>query len=251
MMKNTIAIGTNRTGISSSPIQGKEVVEGAEEQPVPQSSFPEQLAGVRRDYTADSGSIGSLPPPMSVRGMAKAAAKTLKGEKAPVLISMLGARLAFERAGVRLYEAMLAKIDVAGTWSGGPTREELEQHHRQELAHFVIVKEALESLGADPTVVTPNADVVLVASQGPLKVVSDVRTNGPQGVYALLVAELVDREGWSMLARLAQEVGETDLATRFRGALAEEETHLQRARNWVTDEILAEATMDLQQLSAE
>lgn len=251
MMKNTIATGPNRTGISFAPIQGKEAVEGAETQPVPRSSFPEHLASVRRDYTADSTSIGSMPPPITVRGVAKAAAKMLKGEKAPVLLSMMGARLAFERAGVRLYEAMLAKLDVAGTWTGGPTRDEIERHCHQELAHFVMLKEALESLGADPTVVTPNADLVQVATQGPLKVVSDVRTNGPQGTYGILVAELADREGWRMLFRMAQDLGEAELAKRFKTALAEEETHLQHARAWVVDEALAEANLDSQQMSAE
>lgn len=251
MIKNTISTGANRTGINMSPVQSKEVIDGAEAQPTPKPVFPEQMASVRRDYTADSTSIGSLPPPSTVRGAAKTAIKVLKGEKAPVLIDMLGARLAFERTGVRLYEALLAKVDVAGTWTGGPTREELERHHHQELAHFVMVKQAIESLGGDPTVVTPSADVVMVASQGPLKVISDVRSNGPQGVHALLVAELVDRDGWEMLVRLAQELGEEDMARRFRTALAEEEIHLRHVRSWVTDEMLAEANLDIQQLSAE
>jgi hypothetical protein len=48
-----------------------------------------------------------VPPPTSMKGMAKSALQALKGEKATVLIDKLAERLAFERTGTRLYETLI------------------------------------------------------------------------------------------------------------------------------------------------
>ena len=62
-----------------------------------------------------------MPVPGNLKGAAKAAVKALKGEKAAVFLDKLGERLAFERTGVRLYEAVLAKVPAARS-SKGPSR---------------------------------------------------------------------------------------------------------------------------------
>jgi hypothetical protein len=56
----------------------------------------------------------------------RAAAKAMKGEKPTLLLDKLGERLAFERSGTRLYEALVSKHDAFGSFSGGPSREDLE-----------------------------------------------------------------------------------------------------------------------------
>ena len=63
-----------------------------------------------------------MPPPTSLKGVAKTAVDMLKGSKPTVFIDKLGERAAFERTGTRLYQGALAKFDVLGSWDGGPTR---------------------------------------------------------------------------------------------------------------------------------
>jgi hypothetical protein len=47
-----------------------------------------------------------------VKGVAKTGMQKLTGKKPEVLIDKLGARLAFERTGTRLYDALLGKCLV-------------------------------------------------------------------------------------------------------------------------------------------
>ena len=48
------------------------------------------------------------------------------------------------------------------------------------------------------------------------------------------MAELVDNDGWSLLARLADGMGHDQLAETFREALADELMHLEDVRRWVS-----------------
>jgi rubrerythrin len=89
--------------------------------------------------------------------------------------------------------------------------------------------------------VTPSADVIGVASSGPLKVVSDPRVTLNEALKAALTAELVDNDSWLMLADVAERLGQDDIAADFRRALAEEEDHLARVRTWLNSAIEGEA----------
>ena len=51
---------------------------------------------------------------MCIRDRLKTALNKLTGVSPEMLIDKLGERLAFERTGVRLYEALLAKASVVG-----------------------------------------------------------------------------------------------------------------------------------------
>jgi hypothetical protein len=89
------------------------------------------------------------------------------------------------------------------------------------------------SLGGDPTAMTPCADVTAVASSGLMQVLNDPRTTLAQCLNAILTAELTDNAGWELLSSLADTGGETDLAGRFLGALAQEQQHLLVIKNWL------------------
>jgi len=123
---------------------------------------------------------------------------------------------------------------------GGPTREEIEEIREDELQHFLLLKEAMESLGGDPTAMTPCADVAAVASSGILKVLADARTTLTQCLDAILIAELADNDAWLALADLADGLGMNELGKRFREALAEEEEHLARVRGWINGALLGQ-----------
>lgn len=233
------AHGINRTGIGMSPVDGADMVRDAKEAPIaPDRHLLEEL---RQRYIRAAEPIGTMPPPSTVKGAVKTAVDLMKGTRPTVLLDKLGERLAFERSGARLYEALLLKLDALGTFAGGPQRADLLAIHDDELAHFALLRDAMETLGADPTAVTPSADLAGVETLGVVQVLADPRTTLPQGLHAVLLAELADRDGWELLVRLARDLKQDRLADRFVLALSAEERHLLLVRRWLTAQVEAEA----------
>ncbi|HYG70632.1 MAG TPA: ferritin-like domain-containing protein, partial [Anaeromyxobacteraceae bacterium] len=214
-------VGLNRTGSQLAPQRAKEMLEGAAQtRPV---GSPGEFARFRAELAAQAPPVGTVPPPGTVKGMAKTAMKALQGEKASVFVDKLAARLAFERTGVRLYDALLAKIPAGKTSEGTLTVEAVRQIRDEELAHFHLCREAIESLGADPTAMTPCADLSGVEGTGLVQVLTDPRFTITQCVDALLIAELADNDSWKILIAMAEALGQDDLARRFTDALATED----------------------------
>lgn len=229
----TTEMGMNRTGAQASPIDSKKVAEVALEVPPSSPGSEEDAAEVRRDYGAEAPPIGTVPPPASVKGVVTTAVELLQGKWPAALIDQLGKRLAFERTGSRLYEALIAKHDAKGTFPGGPSREDLTAIHDEEIRHFELLRRAIVGSGADPTAMTPAADVSGVASWGLLQVVTDPRTTLTQSLEAILVAELTDNDGWRRLIAMARAFGQDDMASDFSFAEAAEERHLELCRRWL------------------
>ncbi len=236
--------GTNRTGLQASPMDAKDLEQIAGKGPSPDCEGLE-LNTLRGRYAKEMNTIGSVPPPGSMKGMATTGMEMLKGHKPTVFIDKLGERLAFERTGVRMYEALLIKHDALGSWDGGPTRQDLVELHNDELEHFNLVKETMKRLGADPTSMTPSADMTAVEAMGPAKVITDLRTTMPQALHAILVLEDTDVEGWKLLIELADSIGQNSLAERFREAEQVEERHQQKVRQWLSSAVLADAQNEL------
>lgn len=229
-------LGKNRTGVQSAPARTKEMADNTGA--VPADPRGALAIGLERAERSDQAPpIGTMPMPGSLKGLAKTAMKAVQGEHASVFLDKLGERLAFERTGVRLYDAVLAKIPAAKTGEGTLTAEAVRAIRNEELAHFHLCKEAIEKLGGDPTAVTPSADVAAVASTGLMQVVTDPRVTLTQALAALLTAELTDNDGWKVLISMAEALGQQDLALRFAEALAAEDRHLLSVRTWVTERL--------------
>jgi tRNA isopentenyl-2-thiomethyl-A-37 hydroxylase MiaE len=250
-MKNTVEVGMNRTGVDMSPIDGKAMVEGAKQTVPSGTGDGTAIHAVRESYAKDAEPVGTVPIPGSATGVAQTVKTAIKGDKPTVLLDKLGERLAFERMGTRLYESLISKLESGGSWQGGPTRQDLARIHDDELRHFQQLRDAIVRLGADPTSITPCADVASVEATGLLQVVTDPRTTMPQALQAILIAELADAEGWAMLVQLAQAVGETALADEAKKAAREEETHLGAVRAWLTQQVIDEAKRALKPAPAE
>jgi rubrerythrin len=240
-MKDATDIGKNRTGIGTAPKMSEQAIAGAREGLPPATPAADGIAAVRASYVREAEPVGSVPPPTSVSGILKTAAAMVTGAKPAAFLDKLAARLAFERSGTRLYEAVLAKARAADAMPSGVSVERLQHFRDEEAAHFRLLTECIESLGADPTVQTPTADVYGVASSGLFQVVSDPRTTVPQSLEALLVAELTDHDGWESLTALADGLGYDDMAGRFRQALRAEQEHLATVRGWVSEALRREA----------
>lgn len=220
----SMTVKVNRTGLDMAAQRGIEMLEGAEASEPSTMGDGGGLHENRLAYRVEGELIGSPPP----------------GVDGPMamLLDKLGERLAFERAGVRLYEALLDKVDEGSAFAGGPSRADLEHIREEEAQHFLMLEEAVRDQGGDPTVLTPCADLALVEGMGIQKVVTDPRTTLIQALHSILVVELTDNAGWELLIALARHVGVDELATRCKGAHEQEQEHLTVVRGWV----LAHAT---------
>jgi len=224
-MKSPASMGMNRTGIDTSPEQFQELLQGLEEFP-PMIGDQDTLGVSRAAYIREADPIGTVPPPGTVKRVVKEGMQKVMGRNAAVLIDALGGRLAFERTGTRLYDAFLEKCEVRSEEAATLPLDRLRQFREEEAAHMEMVWDALRQLGADPTCVTPMADVNGVASVGVMQLLADPRTSIAQSLHAIHIAELVDNDGWQQLVKLALTLGQNAMAEQFRRAMAEEDQHL-------------------------
>jgi rubrerythrin len=232
-MKDPTDIGMNRTGVATAPRLSVEMIEGAKAL-IPNGTIEDWQADAQHvAYIETAEPVGTMPPPVTLRGVATAAAKALQGEKATVLLDKLGERLAFERSGSRLYEGLIRKLEILGAEDGGPSLAEVREQYDEERRHFALVSRAITSLGGDPTCMTPCADATSVASSGMLAVVADPRTNVLQCLDIVLNAELIDNAAWELLIQLAEGLGQDEMADEFQVALDNESRHLRNVREWV------------------
>ena len=234
-------IGPNRTGIATSPIDSKKTVEAAVQADTAGVLDGNALEAERVRWSSEALPVGTVPPPGTVKGAIKAIVEKIEGHKLPVFIDKLGERLAFERTGTRLYDALLAKLAAANVHEGGPTRQAIEQIRDDEIRHFGLVRDALLQLGADPTAMTPGADIIGVSGLGWVQVLTDPRSTLSQCLVVMLSAEAADTEGWDLLVALAESLGFDELATQFRLALVEEEEHVVKVRAWLTNATMGQA----------
>ena len=148
-MKDSTATGTNRTGASAAPRLAKEMMESSHDSMVV-APVENALAPIRSAYAGDAEPVGTMPPPATLKGLGQAAARLLKGERANVLLDKLAERMAFERTGARLYQAVIDKMDALASDPNGPTREDLQEIEADERRHFALLMETIRSLGGDP-----------------------------------------------------------------------------------------------------
>ncbi len=141
------------------------------------------------------------------------------------VIDVLNERLAFERAGVKLYDRVLEVVRASPDANVQRMREELQQHRDEEKEHEEWLEAQIRSLGGDAHGETDKSRLVTRESKGIEEVVmSDAQL--PHLFHALLAAELVDNAGWDLLAQIADEAGDHGAKREFKKRLHEEEDHL-------------------------
>jgi rubrerythrin len=215
-MQRITEVGMNHSGMQVAADGGEKMLENIK-LTKPKRGDERDLARIRTEYAREADPVGTLPEPK-------------QSGLGAVLMDKLGARLAFERAGTRLYDALMAKCQ-ADRSSKLPLKE--VQHIRDEEAtHFALVGAAIQSLGGDPTAQTPEADVSGVEGMGLMQVLTDPRTTVAQALHAILVAEMTDNAAWEELVDLTTRAGNDDLVARFIKAHEEEMEHLGKVRGW-------------------
>lgn len=241
-MKEQTSMGMNRTGVQMSPLDADAMQAGMPASMMPATPGDDSaLAEMRSSYIVQADPLGSVPLPGTVKGAMKTGASMLTGEQPQLLLDKLGERLAFERTGTRLYDALITKFEATQDGSTSMTLADLQQIRQDEARHFAIIADAIETMGGDPTSQTPCADLVGVESMGLMQVVTDPRTTIAQSLHAILVAELADQAGWEMLIALAEDQGQNAMITDFSVALDEERVHLQQVQTWFEEATLGSA----------
>ena len=238
-MATAAKVGTNMTGVQMSPKDTKSLLEAVEQirPDVPGNEKGAMLERVKR--TEEAERIGSVPVPGSAKGMLKTTFDKALGKRPEILIDKLGERLAFERSGVRLYDAMIAKAKAL-EGANSDLIQVLKHIRDEEFEHMNLVREAIETLGADPTAMTPCADVAGVKSMGVMEVLTDPRTNVAQGMGALLTIELEDNAAWELLIELAEAGGHPNIAKSFHKAKEQEDDHLVKIKTLVRRDLIVQ-----------
>jgi len=232
------ATGPNRTGIAQAPQQVKLMLDAVDELSPPSSISTLRIDTERQTYITEADSVGSIPPTLKSKA---SKARGAGAETMSLLLDKLGERIAFERTGTRLYDALITKyLALSNVQNGSADAAMVEEGlaslrkiRADELGHFLMLSECVRSLGGDPTAQTPCADVTATASMGLMQVVTDPRTTLAQSLSAILTAELTDNAGWELLSELAEKSGQPELAARFDEALATEAEHLETVRTWL------------------
>jgi len=233
MKKNETVIGLNRTGIEMSPIDSQKL-QGAvlASAPAVDGDYS-KVHALKSSYFQDADGVGSVSLPTTPKGILASTLKKMVGKKPEVLIDLLGERLAFERSGTRLYDALLEKIKLDKDLPKLFNHEVvalLSQFRDEEHQHFLLIQDAMKEIGADPTSVTPSADMAGVASQGWGQVLSDPRSSFSHCIETILMAELADYDSWKLLIQMVGEMGWEQLQLSFKKAYEEEKIHLEKMR---------------------
>jgi rubrerythrin len=259
-MEATLA-GPNRTGAKVSPAGVQAMLQAADELTPPTLVDTSASDAERLQYIKDADALGSVPPPTSLKGVVKTGVAKLKGGQPNIFLDKIGERIAFERGGTRLYQALIVKfraareadsevlppaaealaklgdpsVVVPASLQGEGPAETLERIRDEEHAHFRMLCECMEQLGGDPSAQTPCADVSATASMGLVQVLTDPRTTLAQCLNTMLIAELTDNAGWELLISLAEDAGESEIAGRFLGALGQEQLHMAIVKSWLNE----------------
>lgn len=233
--ENKTVLGVNKTGIQMSPLDSKSLIDFANKTPADVQGTEEALAKTRAEYVTYADSLGSVALPGTLKGGFTVTLEKMSGTNIEIFFDKLGERIAFERMGVRLYDALIAKFNAINP--SPEMKEALLQFREEEKEHLKIVMDAMQMLGGDPTSETPCANAVGVASAGILKIIADPRSDVPQSLQALLMAESTDVVGWELLINLAKMVEQEKLAHSFSHACKQEQHHEEMVKKFLFHEL--------------
>ena len=211
----------NQSGMQTSEDGGEKMLENIKLTKPPRGDETD-LAKIRLEYAKDAEPVGTIPEPDQ-----------------SLLMDKLGERMAFERAGTRLYDALMVKC--AADKSARIPAKDVKHIRDEEAMHFALVGAAIQSLGGDPTAQTPAADVAGVEGMGLMQVLNDPKTTVAQALHAILVAEMTDNAAWEELIELTMQAGNDDLVARFTKARDSEAEHLEKVQGWYKAATMAAA----------
>jgi bacterioferritin (cytochrome b1) len=141
------------------------------------------------------------------------------------VIDLLSERLAFERAGVKLYDTLLGRLRAVDDPTLRALLGQVKEHREEEKEHEEWLEEQIRALGGDAHMPTEHSLLVQAESEG-IERVMRRDDNIAHDFHALLTAELADNAGWDLLVQIASEFGDSAAKKEFRKRLQTEEKHL-------------------------
>lgn len=150
----------------------------------------------------------------------------LARHNAALVLDVLSGRLAFERTGVTLYDAVIQKIERAGEPRYHVLIDQLRHNRNEEKEHEEWLEAQIRALGGSAHETTTMSQLELEESTGIKSVIVDGHQKVLHLLHALLAAELADNAGWDLLVKLADDTGDTAAKAQFAKRLAEEVKHL-------------------------
>jgi rubrerythrin len=151
--------------------------------------------------------------------------KELAAKNRDRVIDLLNERLVFERAGVKLYDAILQNMKRSSNPEVARMLPSMQEHREHEKEHEEWLEQQIRSLGGDAHAKTELGELITAESAGVEKVVTTDQ-NLVHQMHALLTAELVDNAGWELLLELADDADDADARREFRKRAHHEEEHL-------------------------
>jgi bacterioferritin (cytochrome b1) len=142
------------------------------------------------------------------------------------ILDVLGARLSFERNGVRLYQRVIEKIERGGDARYHRLLEMLRHIRDEEKEHEEWLEEQVRARGGDAHGTTEMALLETEESRGIENVIVDGHDKVLHLLHALLAAELADNAGWDLLVRLADATGDRKARKGFMKRMLQEAEHL-------------------------
>jgi bacterioferritin (cytochrome b1) len=150
----------------------------------------------------------------------------LTRNNAAQVLDLLTARCVYEREGVQLYDAAIAKIERHGEPRYHAILDYLRHIRREEKEHEEWLEEQIRALGGDPHADTALARLEHEESSGVKNILVDGHNQVSHILHALLAAELADNAGWDLLVKLASDTGDREALKQFSKRLAQEARHL-------------------------
>ncbi len=130
--------------------------------------------------------------------------KDLCAKNRDKVIDLLNERLTFERAGVKLYDAILSNMRTAKAADVARMIPAMQDHRNQEKEHEEWLEAQIRAAGGDAHAKTEMGELIKAESSGVEQVVTHDKDLVHQ-MHALLTAELVDNAGWELLLELADD----------------------------------------------
>ncbi|MEN3274664.1 MAG: hypothetical protein V7631_454 [Massilia sp.] len=230
-------MGMNKTGVQMSPLNTKAMLDNDKILTRGHPGDETQAAALRQAYIAEGEGLGSIPVPGTMKGMVSMGLNLLKGDQPQILLDKLAERLAMERTATRLYDALLTKLAVVNEGRVSISLEQVATIRGDEARHALMLRDAIEAMGGDPTAMTPSADLVGVEGMGLVQVLTDPRTGLAQSLHAILTAEMSDGVGWETLIALAHEHEQADMVASFSNALLQERKHQVMIQTWYQEAV--------------
>jgi bacterioferritin (cytochrome b1) len=152
--------------------------------------------------------------------------KTLIAKSRDKVLDLLTARFAYERASVKLYDKILAKMRATGNEDVLRMQRKMSELRDEEQEHEEWLEAQIKAAGGDAYAQSEMSRLEETETSGVERVVLEGDEPLPKMFHALLLAELGDNAGWDLLANLAAEAGDYEARRAIRKRLHEEEEHL-------------------------